>query len=208
MLKRHSDWSVLLIGGPSGVGKTTVAERIGLRRGHSWLQVDDLRLALQWSRASLPAGTEALSFFETTPNLWRLPPERLRDGLIAVGEVLAPAIEIVVANHVDTNAPTVIEGDGILPSLFARPLVRDRWVDGRVRVVFLIEPDEAAILANMMARGRGVAGRTEAELRAEARAKWLYGRWLADEASRSGMPMLDPQPWATLAERVVAAASR
>ena len=52
-------WRVLLIGGPSGGGKSTVAEQIGLRLGISWLQVDDLRLALQWSRVTLPAGTEA-----------------------------------------------------------------------------------------------------------------------------------------------------
>lgn len=41
------DWTVLLIGGPSGRGKTTAARRIGTRLGVPWLQVDDLRLALQ-----------------------------------------------------------------------------------------------------------------------------------------------------------------
>ena len=47
-------WTVLLIGGISGAGKTTVARQLGLHLGLPWLQVDDLRLALQRSRATLP----------------------------------------------------------------------------------------------------------------------------------------------------------
>ncbi len=68
-----------------------MAERLGLRLGIPWLQVDDLRLALQCSQVVLPENTEALYFFERTPNVWRLAPEQLRDALIAVGHVMAPA---------------------------------------------------------------------------------------------------------------------
>src|SRR5438067_1512167 len=123
-------WRVLLIGGQSGAGKSTVAEALGRRLGIPWLQVDDLRLALQRSRVMLPVGTEKLYFFEETPDIWRLPPERLRDALIGVGEVMSPAIEIVVGNHVAQRNPAVIEGDGILPSLLARPEVRRRATAG------------------------------------------------------------------------------
>ena len=192
MPAERADWTVLLIGGPSGVGKTILAERLGKRYGAAWLQVDDLRLALQHSHVVLPtrAETEALYFFLRTPSLWQLPPERLRDALIAVGEAISPAAEIVVANHVDTRAPVVIEGDGIVPSLLSRPLVRDRAAAGRVRAVFLVEPDEDVLFANMVARGRGIAERPDAELRAEARAKSLHGRWLAGEADRARLPVL------------------
>jgi len=55
------EWRVLLIGGPSGVGKSVVARSIGLRLGIPWLQVDDLRLALERSEVTLPSGTEALT---------------------------------------------------------------------------------------------------------------------------------------------------
>lgn len=197
-------WTVLLIGGSSGTGKTTIAAEVGRRLGTSWLQVDDLRLALQRSRVALPTGTEALYFFEETPDVWRLPPERLRDGLIAVGDVMTPAIEIVVENHVETIAATVIEGDGILPSLLARPSLRRYLTDGRVRAVFLVEPDEEAILANMLARGRGVIDQTDAALRVQAHAYWLFGRWLAGEAARLDLPVMETRPWATLAQRILA----
>lgn len=185
-LPDHPAWTVLLLGGTSGVGKTVLAERLGRRLGVSWLQVDDLRLALQYSGATLPERTDALYVFERTPDVWRLPPETLRDALIAVGEVMTPAVEIVTLNHADTTAPAVIEGDGILPALLARPSVQARLRDGRIRAVFLAEPDEEAILANVRRRGRYDPGRTDAELRTEARAKWLYGRWLA--ASGAALP--------------------
>ena len=205
MSRPRPDWFVLLIGGPSGVGKSTAAERLGRRLGAPWLQVDDFRLALQRSRATLPEDTPALYFFEETPDLWRLPPACLRDALIAVGKVMSPAIEVVIENHVDQRNPAILEGDGILPSLFARPSVRRRTAAGHVRAVFVIEPEEGAMLDNMRARGRGLVGRSGAELRAEARAKWLHGRWLAAEAPRHGLPVVESRPWATLAERILAA---
>jgi 2-phosphoglycerate kinase len=201
------DWRVLLIGGQSGAGKSVAAAAIGRECGIPWLQVDDFRLALQRSQVTLPRATAALYFFDETPAVWRLSPERLRDALIAIGEVMAPAIEIVTGNHVAIAAPAVIEGDGILPSFFTRPAVHELVAVGQVRGVFLVEPDESALFANMLARGRGLDGRDDAGLRVEARAKWLYGQWLAAEAQRFGLPVLAPRPWATLVKRILAAVS-
>ena len=207
MVARQTNGMVLLIGGASGVGKSVVANQLGLRLGASWLHVDDLRLAFQRSRVMLPERTEALYFFEETPEIWTMPPELLRDGLIGVGQVLSPALEVIIENHVDTVAPVVIEGDAILPSLLSRPTVRDRVSDGHVQAVFLVETEEEVVFANIVARGRGMGGRREAELRTEARAKWLYGQWLADEAHRYGLPVLEPRPWSTLVERILAVRS-
>ena len=60
-----------------------------------------------------------------------------------------------------------------------------------------------AILTNLLDRGRGIAGYTDAELRTRARAYWLFGHWLADEARRRGLPVREPRPWPTLADRIV-----
>ncbi len=198
-------WTVLLIGGPSGVGKTIAAQEIARRFGVAWFQVDDLRLALQRSRVTLPEGTDALYFFEETPDVRRLSPERLRNGLIAVGAVMSPAIEVVIENHVDQHVPVVIEGDGILPSLLGRESVLLRAVGGQVRAVFVVESDEDAIYATIVARGREMAGWSEEEVRADARAKWLYGQWLTDEARCYGVPVLEPRPWETVIERLASA---
>ena len=95
-------WFVLLIGGPSGIGKTTVAAQVARRLDVPWLMVDDLRLALMRSGLPIPDNPRAGAF----------DPE---DGLVAVGEAVASAIEVVIENHVDQRIPVVIEGDGILP---------------------------------------------------------------------------------------------
>ena len=89
-----------------------------------WIGVDALRLAFQWSRVSLPERSEALYFFLDTPDVWSLSPERLRDGLIDVGELMSPAIEVVVGHHLDNAGPVIVEGDGILPSILERPQIR------------------------------------------------------------------------------------
>jgi 2-phosphoglycerate kinase len=151
------DWTVLLIGGPSGVGKSTVAKQIARRFG--------------------------------------------------VGEVLSPAIAKVITNHLAIAEPIVIEGDGILPSVFAAPEVQHyaTLTGRRVRMVFVVPSDEHAILANMMQRARGTHGRDDEELRADAQANCLFGKWFANEAKRAGLPVLDSLPWETLGDRILAA---
>lgn len=205
MSSAETHWVVLLIGGSSGVGKTSVARQLARRLGTGWLQVDDLRLAFQRSQVMLPEKTEALYFFEETPQVWNLPSEQLRDALVALGDVMSPALEVVIENHVDTADPVVIEGDAILPSLVRRPSVRARASNGRVQAVFLVEPEEDVLLADMDVRYRANAGHNETLLRSMAHTRWLHGQWLAEEARRYGFPIVEPHPWETLAERIVAA---
>jgi len=95
----------------------------------------------------------------------------------------------------------LIEGDGILPSLLSRPHVVERAAF--IRAVFIVEPDEAAALENILERGRAAAGRTQEELENEARARWLFGQWIVLEAARYDMPVFEPRPWETLAERLI-----
>jgi len=99
--------------------------------------------------------------------------------------------------------PILVEGDGILPSLAVRPLINQYLTNGQARMVFLVEPDEQVLYTNMVARGRDIAERADIELRTEARAKWLYGQWLTEEAQRYNIPVLAPQPWETLVERIM-----
>lgn len=200
----QADWTVLLIGGASGTGKSTVARAIARQHDADWLQVDDLRLALQWSKARLPEdnATEALYFFERTPDVWNLPAERLRRGLIAVGEALTEAIAIVAGNHLAQNDPAVIEGDGILPAIIERPELRAFIETGQLRVVFLAPASQDELLRNMIDRGRGVPDKSAADLRRIAEMNWLYTTWLVREAEERSLPVVTTQPWNSLAERV------
>jgi 2-phosphoglycerate kinase len=204
------DQFVLLIGGPSGAGKTTAAEEIGRQLSIPWLMVDDLRLALQRSQVTLPVGTDALYFFADIEDpkersLWQESPERLRDALIAVGEVMAPAIEAVILNHLSQRHPVIIEGDGILPSVLTRSLLQEPRLAGHLHAVFVVESDEEALLHNMLARGRGMDIMTMADAQTEAHAKALFSQWITKEAQSHGLPVIESRPWDTLVERVLAA---
>jgi 2-phosphoglycerate kinase len=185
-----AEWLVLLIGGSSGVGKTTVAAEVARRLGAAWLMVDDLRLALERSGLPIPDST-------------RVEEVDAPGGLVAVGEAVAPAIEVVIENHVDQRIPVVIEGDGILPSLLERPSVRARAAGGRVRAVFVHEPDPDALLANLVLRG---ADGWRDDLRWYARRSAAHGEWLRREAERRGLATVPARPRDTLAGRIVAAA--
>lgn len=198
-------WEILLIGGVSGSGKTMAARELSRRLAIPWLGVDDLRLALQWTRVRLPeqAETDALYFFLDTPDVRSLPPERLRDGLIEVSQLMAPAIEIVVSNHLDNAGPLIIEGDGILPSIVERPEIQRGLAPGRVRVIFLHEDDEQQLFENYRARIRGPSARPDAELRPEARVKAMFSAWVMEEARAHDLPVLASQPFERLAERIL-----
>ena len=180
-------WQVLLIGGSSGTGKTVLAHRLARRFGVALTKVDDVRLALQ--RATTPQEQPDLHFFLATPGVWQRPADELRDRLIEVGRAVSRTLEGVIAHHLATSYPLILEGDGIVPHLAAQPSIGG-YDAARVRSVFLSEPTEAGILANMRERGRGLEAHETAEQLQQARMNWLYGQWLAEEALRLGLPVL------------------
>ena len=178
---------MLLLGGASGIGKSTVARRLGQRLGIPWLQVDDFRLALIRSGIPFP-DADAVPTFDGP------------GGLLTHGELLAPAIEVVIENHVDQDNPVILEGDAILPALFERPAVRRNADSGWLRAILLYEPEERAIQENMQARGRALSHA------AHARKNWQYSQWLRQEAAQHGLPTLPVRPWDTLDDRILHAA--
>jgi 2-phosphoglycerate kinase len=196
----NTPWQVLLIGGASGSGKTTVAQRIGRQTGASWLQLDDLRLTLQFGGLLIAGQCPDLFYFLQLADVLQAPTAILLEKMITIASLMAPAVSTVVHHHIATNQPMVLEGDGIAPALAAQ----ERSAD--VRAIFLVETDEETLYRNMLARGRGLdaTNRAEAEeqQRAWIRLAWLYNQWLDREARRYGPPVLSPRPYATLAARI------
>lgn len=202
-------WRVLLIGGNSGAGKTVLTGALAQHLGISRLLVDDLRLAMQ-------AFTSAeqhpdVHYFVTTPAVWCRPAEDLRDGLIRVGSALCPPLATIIAHHVVVAdaGRLIIEGDGIVPQLAAqRDFSAQKVFSGlklraQVRSIFVIEDDEATILANMHARGRGFDEQPLSVQHLQARVSHLYGRWLRQEAMQYGLTVLSARPWDTLLSRAL-----
>ena len=190
-------WQVLLLGGASGVGKSSVSYRLARRYGVSLVEVDDFQVVLE--RMTTPQEQPVLHYWRTHHEEWRQLDE---DGRLAYTQryagVMAEALEHVIANHLESGTPLVLEGDFILPALATRATYGDEAPGGRVRAVFLYEEEEAQIARNYLAReGREQAGR--------ARASWRYSEWLRQEAARLGVPAVPARPWDTVLERVIAA---
>jgi 2-phosphoglycerate kinase len=197
------DWSVLLIGGSSGVGKTTLARDIARRTGATLAHSDDYRMALE--RVVTPVQNPELhAFAHAGPEA--LEPELAVSAWRRIAGVVSHALEVVVAHHAFGATPLVIEGDALLPSFAVQSEYAGYAVSGAVRALYLVEPDEAVVRANLQARGRdrrlGPDG-----LERYGRASWLYGCWMAESAFAHGIPVLPARPWEGLAERALAALS-
>ena len=187
--ERQRTWDVLLLGGPSGVGKSSAGYPLARRFDVGITEVDDLHIAVE--RLTTPAQQPTLHFWRTNPQAAQFDPERILELHISVCRVLTPVIQAVVDNHVETRTPIVLEGDYLLPE---QPKTE------RVKSVFLYEPDEAQIVRNFAAREP-----REPEQTKRARVSWLHGQWLADECRRLGLVALPARPWTTLLDRIAAA---
>ena len=189
-------WDILLIGGASGVGKSSVSYRVARHFGVGIVEVDDFQAVLELLTA--PEHQPAFHFWRTHPDPGSLTPEAIHEQGIAYGKAMMPALEAVIANHLETSRPTVIEGDFILPVLAALPQIGEYATNGRVRGVFIDEPDEAQIVANFLAREP-----ESGPLEKRARVSWLYNQWLKQETDRLGLVSLPARPWDTLLERLL-----
>lgn len=198
---RTHNWKVLLIGGSSGVGKTVVARELAQHISLSLLLLDDVRLAIQQATSS-ETNPELHIFLEYQKEQWRNSESILADW-ITVGKALAKPLNAIIRHHIivpDVGA-IIIEGDGILPMVAGQfPESKD------VCTVFIVEQNESQLLHNLQSRGRGFNDWDESEQKGFAHASWLYGQWLAREANKLALPVIDAQPQQTLLERLLSVA--
>jgi 2-phosphoglycerate kinase len=190
MTNTNLPWTVLLIGGASGSGKTSVSYAVARYFGVGITEVDDFQVILQ--KMTTPQQQPALHFWNTHPNPTALAAEEIVAQGLEIGEVMTPALQAVIDYHIESRQPIVLEGDFIHPALALH-------YKEQVRAVFIYEPDEAQILANYLHR--------EPESGAQAlraRVSWLKGEWLKQEAERLGQTVLLSRPWDTLLSRLIA----
>ena len=135
----RSPWKVLLIGGPSGTGKSRLSYPLAHRFGVPIVEVDDIVEALP--AMTTPEQQPALHHWLTHPEAAELPADEILQLHLAVAEALSPALAAVVANHLMTE-PVIIEGDYLVPAFAALDSFRGVPANGQVASVFLHEPDE------------------------------------------------------------------
>lgn len=201
-------WTVLLIGGSSGTGKSALARALARQRGAEVASADDFRVVL-WHVVP-PERDPALHRFRGDPRIASYPPEAHAERWMGIARSVSAALVPVVGQRLATGEPLVVEGDAVDPALIARAEYAGRAAAGRVRGFVLHEPDPHAIFANVRERGRRTPGRgfgsdPDDVVMTFARASCAYGDLLAAEAARLGLPVLACRPWGTLLTRAEAA---
>lgn len=129
---------MLLIGGPPGAGKTTLARSVGAALDFLSTTVDDLvsTARLFTDAESQPdlhraGGVDSVEYFTAGP------PERLIDDAVALQNVMWPVLEQVIRRHVTEKGPIVMDWWLFDPDKMANSL------DGAVRSVWLhVDPVE------------------------------------------------------------------
>ena len=190
-------WQVLLLGGAAGTGKTSVSYRLAHYFRIGITEVDDFQVVLE--RMTTPEEQPVLHYWLLHPEAYELPATGIMELQIAVGQAMTPALEAVIANHLESCAPVVLEGDFILPALAAQPAFAGIPNGGQVRAVFLYEPDEAQLVSNFLQREPEHGPQV-----GRAHVSWLYGLWLKQEAEQYGLVALPARPWDSLFDRILA----
>jgi 2-phosphoglycerate kinase len=184
------DWTVLVVCGAAGVGKSSVARPLALRYGVPLAESDDVVTALK--ALTTPATHPELHRWDTDPAARDWTAERIVEHALAVAAELARGFRAVLADHIAFRAPVVVEGDHLMPDLVA-------GLPGAVAVV-LSEPSEDQIIANFAAR-EPAAG----EQRFRARVSTLYDARLCVRAQSAGVPVVAARPFDDAVDRVLAA---
>jgi 2-phosphoglycerate kinase len=180
------------------VGKTTAGHRLARHFDVGIAEVDDFQALLE--RMTTPEQQPAIHFWRTHPAPEQLPAAEIIQHMLQHSEAMRPGLEAVIANHLEASTPVLLEGDFILPALAAQASFLGQANGGRVRGVFLHEPDEQQIAANYLSREP--ASGLQAK---RAQVSRLHGLWLKQEAERYGSLVVAARPWDTVLERLIAA---
>lgn len=192
------NWDVLLIGGASGAGKTSLSYRLAHHFAIGITEADDINQALLYM--TTPEQQPLLHYWRTHPETRQWKPERILEHFIQLCQHLNPAFEAIIANHLEGNVPLILEGDYLLPTLVAQTEFNGIPNQGRVRGIFIHEEDEEQFVRNYLAR-EPESGRQERR----ARVSWLHSQWLAQEAHANHCIVLPARPWESSFDRILAA---
>ena len=131
------DLTVLLIGGPPGAGTTTLGRTVAARLGFASLTVDDLAISARvvTTAESHPA-LHPMRPSGHTQYFTDGPPERLIADATALEETMWPVLERVIASHLATASPIVMDWWLLSPDRV------DELEDDRIRSIWLhVDPN-------------------------------------------------------------------
>lgn len=183
------NWTVLIIGGSSGTGKSSLAYEIAKYYDVNVMEVDDIYLSVETvtTKESFPA----IHYWDSGVNWETIGVDGNVNWLIDVSKEMLPVLKALINRHLEDNLPVILEGDFIHPELalsFDNP---------EVKAVFVNEPDINQIIQNYMSREGGKPQQYRAQI------SIAYGKWLADSCKKNNIKMIEARPWDTALTRAI-----
>lgn len=188
-MNHDRNWTVLLLGGASGTGKSSLAYEIARFYGVNVLEVDDVHLAVETvtTKESYPA----IHDWETGVNWKDLGVDGNLNWLINVSKEMMPVLKKLVDRHVEDQVPIIIEGD------FLHPGLAKSFESPQVKSFFVAETDLDQIVRNFLSREGGDLQRFRAEI------SIAYGEWIAETCRENGLGVIEARPWDTVLARAL-----
>lgn len=188
-LNRDRNWTVLFIGGASGVGKSSVAYELAHFYNVNVMEADDICQAVKamTTKEILPA----IHYWSTGINWMDIGVSGNVKWLIDVSQEMIPGLKAIVDNHIEADVPVIIEGD------FIHPEFTVSFENPKVKSLYIYEPDKNQIVQNYLAREGGELQHFRADISAE------YGDWLVDTCRKLGIKVIESRPWDTVVDRII-----
>ena len=187
----NRDWTVLIIGGASGTGKSTMAYKIADYYRISVLEFDDIHRTVKTLVKKLNyEKNQYLAIHDLNGHNWKsLGVERNVNWLIKVSKEMSEFLYELVERHVEENVPVIIEGDFIVPEII-KPIL-----SSKVKSIFVLEGDNNQIVNNFQSREGGEKQNFRAEISVS------YNNFLEKSCKEFNILTLESRPWDNIIER-------
>ncbi|CAH1194254.1 hypothetical protein PAECIP111892_01509 [Paenibacillus auburnensis] len=188
-MNNDRNWTVLFIGGASGIGKSSLAYEMARFYGVNVLEVDDVHLSVK--TVTTKDHFPAIHYWASGVDWKDIGIDGNVNWLIDVSKEIFPVLRELANRHIEDKLPIIIEGDFIYPEFtlsFDNP---------EVKSIFVHEPDKSQILQNYLSREGGEFQHFRAEVSSS------YGDWIADTCNQNGIQLIESRPWDTALSRAV-----
>ena len=190
-MKLERDWKVLLIGGPSGVGKSSIANDLARYFKVNVIEVDDICRSIKAMTTKEIAPW--VHYWSTGLNWLDVGVEGNVKWLINISKEIMPALKSIINNHLESCQPTIIEGDFIHPDLLAI------FDPDQVKGFYINEANVNQIMDNYYSREGGQKQSYRSNI------SHAYGQWQVEKCRDLDISLIPSRPWDNSLERALKA---